>query len=418
MTYSLADDFLVESITAYPASLRIAVVTETYPPEVNGVAMTLGRIVDGLTRRGHSVQLIRPRQPREQGGPVLNGLEEILAPGVPLPSYGELRFGLPAKRKLVKLWSALRPDVVHVVTEGPLGWSATAAAAKLKLPITSSFHTNFQSYSGHYGLGLLKKTVESYLRKLHNRTAATMVPTRALATLLERQGYRNVRLLSRGVATDLFNPSQRSATLRESWGVTDDDVVLMSVGRLAKEKNVGLTLAAYQAVLKQHPHAKLVWVGDGPLKKTIAQQCPEAIFAGVRRGQELAAHYASGDVFVFPSLTETFGNVVPEALASGLALVAFEHAAAKELVTHGSNGLIAAPDEEHAFIQHVLTLASDAELRNRLARAAAPSVAHLDWESIHDTFVLHLRQVLAQSQPAFSTVDLSASLTALGRSSA
>jgi len=128
------EDLLVESFSAQPAPLRIAVVTETFPPEVNGVAMTLGRIVDGLIRRGHIIQLIRPRQAREVGGLTLNGIEEILSPGVPLPAYGDLRFGLPSKRRLLKLWSANRPDIVHVVTEGPLGWSAVAAARKLQLP--------------------------------------------------------------------------------------------------------------------------------------------------------------------------------------------------------------------------------------------------------------------------------------------
>ncbi len=152
------NELLVESFANRAPSLRIAIVTETFPPEVNGVAMTLGRIVEGLLQRGHSVQLIRPRQKLENAGASLNGIEEILSPGVPVPTYGELRFGLPSKRRLIKLWSAKRPDIVHVVTEGPLGWSAVAAARKLELPLTSSFHTNFQSYSQHYGLGLLQST--------------------------------------------------------------------------------------------------------------------------------------------------------------------------------------------------------------------------------------------------------------------
>ena len=171
------DDILIESFEGRSPSLRIAIVTETFPPEINGVAMTLGRIVQGLIARGHLVQVVRPRQARESGIAPAD-MEEVLARGAALPNYGELRFGLPAKNRLVRLWIEKRPDVVHVVTEGPLGWSAVAAARKMHIAVTSSFHTNFHSYSSHYGLGLLKRSIDSYLRKLHNRTVATMVPTK------------------------------------------------------------------------------------------------------------------------------------------------------------------------------------------------------------------------------------------------
>jgi len=395
------EDLLVESFSAQPAPLRIAVVTETFPPEVNGVAMTLGRIVDGLIRRGHIIQLIRPRQAREVGGLTLNGIEEILSPGVPLPAYGDLRFGLPSKRRLLKLWSANRPDIVHVVTEGPLGWSAVAAARKLQLPMTSSFHTNFQSYSRHYGLGLLKAPIESYLRKLHNRTQTTMVPTRDLVLDLQKRGYQNVKLLSRGVASDLFSPDKRSPALRSSWGVGDDDLVVLLVGRLAKEKNVGLVITAFRAIQRQQPRAKLVFVGDGPLREALQLTCPDAIFAGVRKGEDLAAHYASGDLFLFSSLTETFGNVVPEALASGLALVSYASAAAQELITSGLNGMLVPADDELKFVNTAVAVAQDTELRQRLQRAARPSVAHLAWEAIYDCFAEHLTRVLESGNTAF-----------------
>lgn len=396
------DELLVESFAFKPASLRICIVTETFPPEVNGVAMTLGRIVEGLLRRGHAVQVVRPRQPRERTDQTPTGLDEVLSKGVALPSYGELRFGLPSKNRLLKLWAEKRPDIVHVVTEGPLGWSAVAAARKLQLPVTSSFHTNFHSYSQHYGMGLLKTPIETYLRKLHNRTQATMVPTRAMVHDLQNRGYRNVALLSRGVETGLFNPARRSQALRDSWGVGPDDLVLMLVGRLAREKNVGLAVSAFRAVQARVPGAKLVLVGDGPLRKQLEESCPDAIFAGVRKHHDLAAHYASADIFVFPSLTETFGNVVVEALASGLAVVAYAHAAALELVVSGRNGVLAAPGDEFAFTDACTALASDPLRRSVVRAAAAPSVAHLDWEAIHDSFVATLSGVLERHGHAFT----------------
>ena len=408
---NLEQDLLVESFYPQLNSLRIAVVTETFPPEVNGVAMTLGRIVEGLVRRGHTVQLIRPRQAREVSRPMLNGLEEILSPGLPVPTYADLRFGFPSKRRLSKLWGSQRPDIVHVVTEGPLGWSAIAAARKMQLPVTSSFHTNFQSYSPHYGLGLLKRPIDSYLRKLHNRTQATMVPTRALMRDLQSRGYQNLKLLSRGVASDLFSPAKRSADLRRRWGAGDEDLVVLAVGRLAKEKNLGLVIESFRAIQARHPAAKMVFVGDGPLRPALQAACPCAIFAGNRHGEDLAAHYASSDLFLFPSLTETYGNVVPEALASGLAVVSYACAAALELITSGTDGMLVRADNEQEFIDTALSVAMQPELLRGLKRSSVQSVAHLPWDTIFDNFVGHLTRVIHETKAglcAKETIGLAA----------
>lgn len=402
------EDILIESYVAQSSSLRIAIVTETFPPEVNGVAMTLGRIVEGLLKRGHSIQLVRPRQEMENsiptsGGLDSGGLDEVLCQGIQIPTYKDLRFGLPLKSRLTKLWKGKRPDIVHVATEGPLGWSAVAAARKLQLPITSSFHTNFHSYSQHYGMGLLKTPIESYLRKLHNRTDTTMVPTKALMQELQVRGFNNVTLLSRGVATDHYSPVKRSNVLREQWGANTGDVVVLFVSRLAKEKNVGLAISAFRAIKMRLPSAKLIFVGDGPMRKQLQESCPEAVFAGVRKNEDLAAHYASGDVFLFPSLTETFGNVVPEALASGLAVLSYAQAGAKELIVSGQNGVLVSPGEELEFVNAAVELATNLHKQKKVRQAAAASVAHLGWEAIYSSFAATLYNVLNQhDRKAFS----------------
>ena len=403
-----SEDLLVESFASRPASLRIAIVTETFPPEVNGVAMTLGRIVEGLLQLGHAVQVIRPRQSSELAPQPRAGLDEVLSKGVPLPAYGELRFGLPAKNRLTKLWHENRPDIVHVVTEGPLGWSAVAAARKLQLPVTSSFHTNFHSYSQHYGMGLLKSPIETYLRKLHNRTQATMAPTQAMVQELRQRGFENVTLVARGVATNLFQTARRSQDLRSSWGAGPDDLVVMLVGRLAKEKNVALVVTAYQAILARVPTAKLVLVGAGPLREALEATCPQAQFAGVRKGEDLATHYASADLFLFASLTETFGNVVPEALASGLAVVSYAHAAASELIVKDYNGALVEPGDAEGFVRCAVAVATDDARRARLRAAAADSVAHLAWESIYHSFVAVLMQVLERNGRQFTSAAVAA----------
>lgn len=389
-------DFITEERCLRP-SLRVALVTETYPPEVNGVAMTLGRMVDGLIARGHHVQLVRPRQASADQAADTPEFKEVLARGVPIPRYQGLRFGLPAKTRLVRLWSRQRPDIVHVATEGPLGWSAVSAARKLGVPVSSGFHTNFDYYSQHYGVGWLEQPVAAWLKRLHNRTALTLVPTTAMAEGLRKRGYRNVEVIARGVDTQLFHPARRDPALRAQWGAGEHDLVVLNVGRIAPEKNLPLVLKAFEAIHAQRPDARLVLVGDGPLRPALQTQRPEHHFAGMRTGEALAAHYASADLFLFPSLSETFGNVTLEAMASGLCVVAFDYAAAAEVMTHGIDGLVAPPDAPDAFIRQATEIASDTPRLATLARAARRRSESLDWERINDAFAAALSRVVEQA---------------------
>jgi glycosyltransferase involved in cell wall biosynthesis len=287
---------LLQQLPTTLRSLRIAIVTETYPPEVNGVAMTIGRIVAGLQSRQHQVQLVRPRQGRADSPASRPNFEEVLKAGVPIPRYDALKMGLPAKQALVRLWTLKRPDIVHIVTEGPLGWSALSAAHKLKLPVSTDFHTNFHTYSKHYGIGWLKRPIAAYLRKFHNRALCTMVPTDGMRRELEELGMKNLRVVSRGVDTGLFAPARRSSQLRGSWGVGSDDVVALYVGRIAPERNLPLVLRAAEAMRAVNPRLRLVLVGDGPDRAALQARHPAHVFAGMRTGEDLAAHYASGAV--------------------------------------------------------------------------------------------------------------------------
>lgn len=362
--------------------LRVALVTETYPPEVNGVALSVERLVRGLLDRQHSLQLIRPRQ---QAGEVARNearIEELLVRGMPIPRYPHLKMGLPATRALRVLWRRQPPDVVHIATEGPLGASALRAARQLGLPVCSDFRTNFQAYSRHYGVGWLDRTILAYLRGFHNRTLCTMVPTEALRGELAARGFENLKVLPRGIDTRLFDPARRDAGLRHGWGVDERSLVVMHVGRIAPEKNLGLLATAFDAMKAVAPQAKLVLVGDGPARKWMERRCPDAVFAGSRSGADLAAHYASGDVFLFPSMTETFGNVTTEAMASGLAVLAFDHAAAGQLIRSGDNGLLAPLADEPAFVRQAERLAADHAARAAFGPRARADVAELGWERI------------------------------------
>ena len=378
-------DLPIDALRPPRRALRVSVVTETYPPEVNGVAATLWRVVEGLRGRGHEVQLIRPRQ-GPGDAPADAGLDghpaEVLMRGLPIPRYPQLKMGLPGGRALQELWTRQRPDVVHLVTEGPLGWSAMRAARRLKLPVVSDFRTNFHAYSRHYGMQWLHGPIMAYLRWFHNRAACTMVPTAGLARELHARGFERLRVVARGVDTRLFDPARRSGRLRSAWGADSRTMVLLYVGRLAPEKNLGLLVDTYEAMCALAPGTRLVLVGDGPEAATLRARCPSALFAGLRRGEDLAAHYASADAFVFPSLTETFGNVVPEAMASGLAVLAYDCAAAGELIRHGTNGLLAPVDDSGAWVGQARRLAGEIDRARALGRVAREHALALSWERI------------------------------------
>jgi len=382
--------------------LHLALVTETYAPEINGVAMTLGRLVDGLARRGHRVTIIRPRQRHESPRQTLTqrlACQHVRLPGVPMPGYPQLRIGLPAARRLRQLWISQRPDLVHVATEGPLGATAITAARELGIPVTSSFHTNFDQYTRDYRLGWLKPVVAAWLRRVHNRTLRTFVPTRDLLARLEQEGYRNLRLLSRGVDTELFRPARRDPELRASWGAGPDDLVVLHVGRMAAEKNYPLLFRAFDAVKAVAPRAKLVLVGDGPMLSAYQRQRPDAIFTGFYTGVNLARHYASGDLYLHASYTETFGNVVTEALGSGLAVSAFHYAAAREFIVDGESGLTAPVADEAAFLANAARLAGDAALRARVAAGGVAAARRLSWDAIVDRFAADLAEALDSARP-------------------
>ena len=386
-----------------PQLLNLVLVTETYSPEINGVAMTLGHLVHGLVRRGHQVTVIRPRQRAERdaasfqvNGPIV----QHLLPGLPIPGYPLLRFGLPAGGKLRRLWRRQRPDLVHLATEGPLGFSALNAARALGLPVTSSFHTNFHHYTHDYRSGWLFTLTAKWLRYFHNRTRRTFAPTRELCDELAADGYANLRVLSRGVDPAQFSRARRSDEQRLAWGAAPDDPVIVHTGRLAREKNYGLIFRAFAAMRAANPRCRFVVVGDGPLRTTLAAQNPEVIFTGFVDRDTLARHYASGDIYLHASVTETYGNVAAEALASGLAFAGYDYAAAHELVQPGVNGLLVPLDDEDAFLAAAVRLATDAALVARLRRQAPAAVRGRSWDHVVDQFDRDLHEAINQPHPA------------------
>jgi glycosyltransferase involved in cell wall biosynthesis len=355
--------------------------------------MTLGRLVDGLLASGHRISLFRPGRRAVNKRDPDSSLREFIMPGLPIPGYAAMHFGFPATARLFDHWCDDPPDVAYVATEGPLGWSAVRAAQRLGIPVVSGFHTNFHSYSKHYHLGWLRSFVLRYLRRLHNRTCFTLAPTHRLARTLSDSGFHNVRVMQRGVDTRLFNPDRRCEALRARWGCGENTLVCLYVGRIAAEKNIS---EAVDTVSKLSPHIDMRFavVGDGPLRNRLEQQHPEFIFCGERYGDDLAAHYASGDVLLFPSRTETFGNVVTEGMASGLAVVAYDEAAAHDFIDDWENGVLARDDGPHDFTGMTLRLCKQPQKLRRIGERACHSVQAHGWPLIVEQFESILNEAI------------------------
>ncbi|MFD2255066.1 glycosyltransferase [Luteolibacter algae] len=322
--------------------MKIDIVTDTFAPDVNGVAMTLGRLCDGLRKLNHRVHIIRT-------GVGKRG--ETVAASVPLPGYKEVRVGLPGPFKLRKRWLKKRPDAIYVATESPLGRSAVKAAKALGIPVATGFHTNFHEYMQRYSLGGLQPMAMAYLKRFHDKADCTLAPCPDLVEKLRGEGFEEVYLLGRGVDTELFSPKKRSEELRNSWGASPGAPVAIVVGRMAQEKNLELAVRAFEAMRETVPDVRCVMVGDGPLRERLEAKHPWIHFSGMQTGENLAKHYASADVLLFPSETETFGNVVLEGMASGLATVSYDYAAAARFVKHGENGFKVEKGDSRSFIE-------------------------------------------------------------------
>jgi glycosyltransferase involved in cell wall biosynthesis len=364
--------------------MRVAIVTETYPPEINGVALTVAGLASGLRHNGHEVQLIRPRQPQVQD--TAEADNDVLVRGMRLPRYPGLRIGLPARRRLHMLWKNTLPDALYVATEGPLGHSALRVAGSLGIPACTGFHTRFDEFVRYYGFGLLAPIVLRYLRHFHRRSAATLVPTAELADFLRAQGFGKVELLRRAVDTRLFSPERRDMELRAGWGIGPEQLAAIHVGRLAAEKNLHLAVRAFRTIQAQRPDARFIFVGDGPMRAALEAQNPDFVFCGMQHGEALARHYASGDLFLFPSITETFGNVTLEALASGVPVVAFDYGAAREHLDEACGRRVPFGNGA-AFVQAACELAARTDTdRTAMRHAARRAVDTLDPQTVCSSF--------------------------------
>jgi len=387
--------------------LRLALFTDTYPPQINGVARTLERLVRAIEARGGAVHVVTVEDPAASpdgtvsGAPRApgSGLRTPISrwPSVPFWAYPQLRVSAPARMRALDVIERFRPTLVHAATEFGVGLGALVAAREARVPLVTSYHTHFEQYIHFYRLSFLNAIAWPYLRWFHNSGLRTFVPSGVVARELEAHGVRGVRVWGRGVELDRFHPRFRSADCRARLGANDGTLLVAYVGRLAPEKGIDVALAGMRLALERQPgRVVFALAGDGPAEaRCRASAPPGTVFTGRLVGRALSEFYASADVLVFPSLTETFGNVVLEAMASELALIAPDEGATTELAT--SERALQFPARDPAALAAcVERLLHDDSLRRRLAAAALAEARERTWDRVFDRLLADYREVAAR----------------------
>lgn len=370
------------------APMRIAIVTESFLPQVNGVTNSVCRIAEHLAARGHQALIVAPGPgpTRYAGFPVLR------LPALPLPGYRSFSLGLPARRLLTTALRAFAPDVVHLASPAVLGHATVEVARRWALPTVAVFQTDLAGFAARNGVPA-GRLLWRHLRRIHAAVDRTLVPSTATLRGLAARGFPRLTLWRRGVDTERFNPAHRSEDLRRRLA-PDGALLVGYVGRLARDKRV--SRLAQVAKLRG---TRLVVVGDGPERSRLRRMLPEesTVLLGERTGAELSALYAAFDVFVHTGTDETFCQAVQEALASGVPVVAPAAGGPLDLVSPGANGLLYSPESDGELRWAVERLLRDPVLRARLAEAAPASVRERTWERINDELIAHYRAVAAPS---------------------
>lgn len=373
--------------------LRVLIVTESFPPQLNGVAHSVLRTAEHLTARGHSVLVVTPATRARRGPEQVDGYQVLRVRSVPLPGYPEVRIALPGGR-LAAAIDRHRPQVVHLAGPFALGAAGAAAARRAGIPAVAVFQTDMAAYARTYlpflgGAG--PRAAWRILRRIHTAAARTLAPSQASLGALAAHGVPRLHLWPRGVDRERFHPRHRDDALRRRLAPRGE-VLVGYVGRLAAEKQVDRLAPASRL-----PGVRLVVVGDGPCRAPLEAALPDAVFLGRRTGHELARLYASFDVFAHTGPYETFGQTVQEAMASGLPVVAPAAGGPLDLVRPGRTGFLVPPGAGEEFRTAVERLARDPDLRADLGRAGRAAVSERGWDAVGDRLIGHYRLAIAET---------------------
>ena len=366
---------------------RVAIFTETFLPRVDGIVNTLKWSLRGLVEAGWEPLVVAPAGNTQP----LAGVRVLGSPSIVFPPYPEVRLGFPSPEVWRKL-DAFRPDLVHLAGPVTNGFGGLKYAQVRGIPSVSSYHTALPEYAQLYGLSWMVELAWAALRTVHNDTACTLSPSRQTIADLQARGFEHLKLWSRGVDTQLFSPNARSPDMRARLGARPDELLAVYVGRLAREKK----LERIAGALRKVAGVRLALVGDGPARRELQRDFDglPVSFTGTLRGPELAAAYASADVFVFPSDTDTFGNVVLEAMASGLPVLACEVGGHLDLVESGVTGLLFSPLDDRQLASHLELYRDQPSLRERHGTAGLRAAAQRTWSRIVQQLIGHYEDAI------------------------
>ncbi len=359
---------------------RVALFAGAYNHIADGVSLTLNRLVDYLERQGVSVRVFAPTV---DDPPIDHAGTLVPVPSVPLPGRSEYRAALGLTPSVRRRLEAFNPTLYHIATPDLLGRHALHAAQSSGTPVVSSYHTHFSSYLKYYYLDALEPALWGYLRRFYRQCEQVYVPSRAVAEILRENGITDgLRLWQRGVDADRFSPKQRSAEWRQAHGIGTSEVVVSFVSRLVWEKGLDVYADVIERLEAQGvPHRSLV-VGDGPARQELEERLPNTTFTGFLEGDELAHAYASSDLFLFPSDTETFGNVTLEAMASGLPTICANAVGSRDLVDDGRTGRLCPPGDTEAFTEATRRLILNRDRREEMSAAAHDRAQTLTWDAV------------------------------------
>jgi glycosyltransferase involved in cell wall biosynthesis len=379
-------------------ALRVALFSGNYNYVVDGPVKALNRLVAHIEARGNAALVFAPTT----ATPAFKHSGELISvPSVALPgSRREYRLALGLPKAARARLDAFRPTIIHVAAPDLLGLAALAYARKHALPAVASFHTRFDTYPRYYGLRALEPAVTAYMRRFYARCERVYAPSPSMVDELKRDRIGgDIRLWTRGVDQTLFHPRRRDQAWRRSLGFADDDVVIAFVGRLVLEKGVDMFAAAVEAARAKRKTVRALVVGDGPARAYFSEILPHAVFTGHLDGEALARAYASADVFLNPSVTETFGNVTLEAMASGLPAVAAAASGSRSLIVEGETGfLIKDARSVESFGSALVALAADGALRQRLGEGSLAAARAYEWDAILDSLLNDYRDVIIGKQ--------------------
>lgn len=372
--------------------MRIAIFSEVYWPMVSGVGVTLDRLTRELKTRGHEVRIYSASYPLPPG--TADRPEVHRSPSIPLFLYPDVQWAFPRPHEIVADLELFHPDVVHVATEFALGLAGIKAAHQLGVPIIASAHTDYQKYAQRYGVGFVLQMGWLYLRWFYNQAEQVLVPSKIYERSLNGRGVRHTGLWTRGVDPAEFHPRFRSQGYRARFGVGPDDLLVTYIGRLAKEKDLRRLIAGWEVLRAERGNAQLILVGRGPLEQELCERAiPGVHLTGLLSGRELSEAYASADLFVFPSSTETFGNSLLEAMASGLPALSVQAGGVLEFARHGENAWLVRPHDTGALTAALARLMRDAELRAQLSQGALATALSRRWDLIYDQLIEDYRRV-------------------------